>query len=331
MDWMDDRRDQRARPEALWSEVRSIVMLGMNYGTDDDPLASLSQPESATLSLYARRRDYHEIIKGKLKDLAGLIATRGGGDVKVFVDTAPVMEKPLAMAAGLGWQGKNTVLTSRRFGSWLFLGAIYTSLALPPDPTEPDHCGSCRKCLDICPTAAFPNPYVLDARRCIAYLTVEHKGHVPRELRPAIGNRVFGCDDCLAVCPWNKFAVAARETRLALKPDLDAPDLAQLAGLDDATFRTFFAGTPIKRAGRDRFLRNVLIAIGNSGSLRLADAARPLLDDASPLVRVAAVWALARLLPAGEVQSLAADALTRESDPDVRDEWKHAMESDTCA
>jgi len=320
MDWLEERRDERADPRKLWSEVRSVVMLGMNYAGEGDPLAMLAERGKAAISLYARRRDYHDVIKGKLKNVAGLLAARGGADVKVFVDTAPVMEKPLAQAAGLGWQGKHTVLVSREHGSWLLLGAIYTTATLPADAPESDHCGSCTRCLDICPTNAFPQPYQLDARRCIAYLTIEHRGHIDVELRPGIGNRVFGCDDCLAVCPWNKFAEAAQETRLALKGELEALPLADLARLDDAAFRALFAGTPVKRTGRDRFIRNVLIAIGNSGRPDLAGSAAALVTDTSPLVRAMAAWALIRLDPGG-ASRLASTALTTETDPDVRREW----------
>ncbi|WP_293801772.1 tRNA epoxyqueuosine(34) reductase QueG [uncultured Bosea sp.] len=323
MGWMEERRDQRADPRQLWSEVRSVVMLGMNYAGEGDPLAILAQTDKAAISLYARRRDYHDVIKGKLKSVAGLLAARGGADVKVFVDTAPVMEKPLAQAAGLGWQGKHTVLVSREHGSWLLLGAIYTTAELPADEAERDHCGSCRRCLDICPTDAFPAPYQLDARRCIAYLTIEHAGHIDASLRPGIGNRVFGCDDCLAVCPWNKFAAAAQETRLALKDELDGLDLAALARLDDPAFRTLFAGTPVKRTGRDRFLRNVLIAIGNSRRPELIDSALPHLADPSPLVRAMAVWALGRL-DVDHGRQLAIARIGDENDPQVRAEW-HAL------
>lgn len=320
MGWMAERVAERAAPQALWADVRSVVMLGMSYAPDSDPLAILAETDKAAISLYARRRDYHDVVKGKLKSVAGLLAARGGAQVKVFVDTAPVMEKPLAQAAGLGWQGKHTVLVSREHGSWLFLGAIYTTAALPADEPEPDHCGSCRRCLDICPTEAFPQPYQLDARRCIAYLTIEHQGHIDAALRPGIGNRVFGCDDCLAVCPWNKFAQTARETRLALKDDLAARPLAELAALDDAGFRALFAGTPVKRTGRDRFIRNVLIAIGNSGRPALADSGEALLRDPSPLVRAMAVWALGRLRP-DDARALASAALAREPDAAVRREW----------
>jgi epoxyqueuosine reductase len=319
---MAEALERRAAPQGLWSEARSIILLGANYGSDADPLAGLARRDHGAISLYARRRDYHEVIKGRLKQLASfLLARAGSGDAKVFVDTAPVMEKPLAQAAGLGWQGKHTNLVSRRFGSWLFLGSIFTDLALAPDAPERDHCGSCRKCLDICPTNAFPAPYRLDARRCVAYLTIEHKGPIPRELRAAIGNRVFGCDDCLAVCPWNKFAQLAHDARLAVRPELDAMPLAELAALDDPGFRALFAATPVKRLGHARFLRNVATAIGNSGDSRLSAAPRPLLDHPSPLTRGAAVWALARLLPREEVASLAKAYAPREPDALVCAEW----------
>jgi epoxyqueuosine reductase len=325
MGWMEERRAERAEPAALWREVRSIIMLGVNYAPDSDPMADLGKGDLATLSVYARRRDYHDVIKGRLKELAGFFAAKAAVDVKVFVDTAPVMEKPLAAAAGLGWQGKHTVLVSRTHGNWLFLGAIYTTAELPPDAPAPDACGSCRRCLDICPTDAFPAPYQLDARRCISYLTIEHKGVIDAALRPGIGNRVFGCDDCLAVCPWNKFAETAHETKLALRHDLAGLKLADLAALDDAAFRALFAGTPVKRTGRDRFIRNVMIAIGNSGDISLAAIAEAGLSDTSPLVRGMAIWALARLDPA----RLAGHAalMEGESDPDVRAEWRAAMDS----
>ncbi|CAN5178790.1 tRNA epoxyqueuosine(34) reductase QueG [soil metagenome] len=320
MSWMEERTAERSAPRRLWGDARSVVMLGMSSAPDSDPLAILAQTDKAAISLYARRRDYHDVIKGKLKSVAGLLAAQSGADVKVFVDTAPVMEKPLAQAAGLGWQGKHTVLVSREHGSWLFLGAIYTTAELPPDAPETDHCGSCTRCLDICPTDAFPAPYQLDSRRCIAYLTIEHPGHIDASLRPGIGNRVLGCDDCLAVCPWNKFAESARETRLALRDGLDALPLAELARLDDGAFRTLFAGTPVKRTGRDRFVRNVLIAIGNSGRPELAGSAVSRLCDASPLVRAMAAWAVIRLAPA-QARALAQAALAVEDDADVRREW----------
>jgi epoxyqueuosine reductase len=323
MEWMAAAPERRADPSALWREVRSIVVLGVNYAPAFDPLASLDLRDRATISVYARARDYHDVIKGKLKELAGFLAAQGG-DAKVFVDTAPVMEKPLAAAAGLGWQGKHTVLVSRHFGNWLFIGSIFTTAELPADDPEPDHCGSCRRCLDVCPTDAFPAPYRLDSRRCISYLTIEHKGHIAPELREGIGNRIFGCDDCLAVCPWNKFAEAGREARLVQREEFAAPPLAELARLDDAGFRAKFAGTPVKRTGRDRFVRNVAIALGNSGDPGLATDAVRLLGDASPLVRAMAVWAVGRLLPKERIDALAAAHLPFEADPDVRDEWARA-------
>jgi epoxyqueuosine reductase len=294
-------------------------MLGLNYGPDEDPLAILKQRSRAAISVYAKGDDYHELIKARLKDVARWLIANAGGDVKVFVDTAAVMEKPLAASAGLGWQGKHTNLVSRQYGSWLFLGAIFTTLELPSDQPMADSCGTCRACLDICPTAAFPEPYRLDARRCISYLTIEHKGPIPRDLRTALGNRIYGCDDCLAVCPWNKFAVQGREAKLAARDVLRAPQLAELARLDDAQFRKLFAKTSVKRTGRDRFVRNVLMAIGNSGDAGLASEARRLLDDASPLVRGAAVWALSRLLPRQDFATLAAQR--DDDDASVKDEW----------
>jgi epoxyqueuosine reductase len=323
MEWMAETLERRAHATQLWPEVRSVIMLGMNYGPEADPLATLALKDRGNISVYARGRDYHDLIKGRLKLLAhGLLASRGAdAEVKVFVDTAPVMEKALAQAAGLGWQGKHTVLISRDLGNWLFLGAICTTLELEADSPETDHCGSCRKCLDICPTAAFPEPYVLDSRRCISYLTIEHKGHIPVEFREAMGNRIFGCDDCLAVCPWNKFAQTAKETKLLARADRMAPRLAELAALDEASFRAMFAGSPIKRTGRDRFLRNVLIAIGNSGEVGLAGAAERALGDPSPLVRAMAVWALARLLPADQVVALRQRHSPAEADEAVKAEW----------
>ncbi|MFA6207251.1 MAG: tRNA epoxyqueuosine(34) reductase QueG [Methylocystis sp.] len=322
MDWMRETAERRAAPRALWPEAASLVMLGLNYGPDGDPLASLTKPDCATISVYARNRDYHDVIKGRLKQLAGFILGRAGaGDAKVFVDTAPVMEKPLAQTAGVGWQGKHTNLVSREFGSWLFLGAIFTTLRLEPDPPERDHCGSCAKCLDVCPTAAFPAPYRLDARRCISYLTIEHKGPIPLEFRAKIGNRIYGCDDCLAVCPWNKYARAGREAKLAARPEFDAPPLAELARLDDAAFRALFAGSPVKRVGRDRFLRNVLIAIGNSARPELAAEAERLTEDSAALVRGAAVWALVRLAPTRAAE-LRSHRLAAEPETAVRQEWR---------
>jgi epoxyqueuosine reductase len=321
MVWMATTAARRGAPQALWPEVRSVVMLGMNYGPDEDPLAVLAQKSCGAISVYARGEDYHDLIKGRLKDLARWLVANAGGDVKVFVDTAAVMEKPLAASAGLGWQGKHTNLVSHQYGSWLFLGSIFTTLELPAGEAQPDSCGSCRACLDICPTAAFPAPYRLDARRCISYLTIEHKGPIPRELRPLIGNRIYGCDDCLAVCPWNKFAQAGREAKLAAREASRAPKLAELARLDDAQFRMLFSKSGAKRTGRDRFVRNVLIAIGNSGDLALAPEAERLLEDASPLVRGAAVWALSRLLPRVQFSVLR----RRDADSSVNEEWTAAL------
>jgi epoxyqueuosine reductase len=297
----------------------------MNYGPQGDPLATLAQRSRGTISVYARNRDYHDLIKGALKRIATTFAARAGADVKVFVDTAPVMEKPLAEAAGIGWQGKHTNLVSREFGSWLFLGAIFTTAKLSSDSPEADHCGSCRACLDICPTNAFPAPYRLDARRCISYLTIEHHGPIDRDLRPLIGNRIFGCDDCLAVCPWNKFAEKGRQAKLAARDDLNAPPLTRLVKLDDSAFRKLFVGSPIKRIGRDRFVRNVLIAIGNSENETLVPDAERLIDDSAPEVRGAAIWALQRLAPA-RVFELAATKGAWERHPDVQDEWAAATE-----
>ena len=321
MDWLAAHPERRADPRVLWSAVRSVIMLGVNYGPDENPLSILEQRTRGAISVYAQGDDYHDLIKKRLKALARWLVAASPCDVKVFVDTAAVMEKPLAQAAGLGWQGKHTNLLSREFGSWLFLGAIFTTLDLPRDNAEIDHCGSCRACLDICPTAAFPAPYKLDARRCISYLTIESKGAIPHEFRKAIGNRIYGCDDCLAVCPWNKFAQTGRETKLAAREDLRAPSLADLARLDDAAFRARFTKSPVKRIGRDRFVRNVLIAIGNSGDAALAEEAMRLLDDESPLVRGAAAWALSQLLERGEFSALAAEAVRAERDETVRAEW----------
>ncbi|MBZ9738048.1 MULTISPECIES: tRNA epoxyqueuosine(34) reductase QueG [unclassified Mesorhizobium] len=331
MDWIAETIARRSEPSTLWPDVRSIVVLAMNYGPDEDPREVLARPDRGAISVYAKNRDYHEVIKGRLKEIAGKIVARTGGDVKVFVDTAPVMEKPLAEAAGLGWQGKHTNLVSREHGSWLFLGTIFTTAELEPDKPEIDHCGSCRACLDACPTDAFPAPYRLDARRCISYLTIENKGPIPHEFREKIGNRIYGCDDCLAACPWNKFARAASETKLAARDDLREPPLVELLRLDDAAFRAFFSGSPIKRIGRDRFVRNVLIAAGNSGEQSLAGTVRSLLGDASPLVRGAAIWALARLVPETEYAERAADGLRSESDGAVREEWRLARPTRTHA
>ncbi len=324
MDWMAVTPERRASPAGLWPEVRSVVMLGLSYAPERNPLEALEDRGSAALAAYATRRDYHDVIKGRLKELAGFLAAKAGADVKVFVDTAPVMEKALAAASGLGWTGKHSVVVSREHGSWLLLGAIFTTAELPPDDPEPQRCGTCTRCLDICPTAAFPQPHVLDAGRCIAYLTIEHKGHIAAEFREPIGNRVFGCDDCLAVCPWNKFAAASRDFRLAMRDDLSGLSLRELARLDDGAFRRLFAGTPIKRTGRDRFLRNVLIAIGNSGDHTLGEEAVRLLGDPSPLVRAMAVWAVGRLLPGEALYRLAVAHEPGEDDENVRAEWRQA-------
>lgn len=322
MAWLAEKSDRRARPKNLWPDVKSVVVVGMNYGPEGDPLEVLAKPQLGALSVYARGRDYHDVIKKRLKRLARWMVQTYGGDVKVFVDTAPVLEKPLAASAGLGWQGKHTSLVSRSFGSWLFLGSVFTTIDLAPDAAEGDHCGDCRACLDVCPTDAFPAPYQLDARRCISYLTIEHKGHIPPDLRVAIGNRIFGCDDCLAVCPWNKFARQAHEAAFHPRSELTALKLGQLSDLDDGGFRALFSSSNIKRTGRDRFIRNVLIAIGNSGDVTLIPNAERRLADPSPLVRAMAVWALRRLLDDGGFGALKLKCFDREDDRQVQREWK---------
>lgn len=323
MDWMADTKARRGDPKVLWPDVRSIVIFGMNYGPEDDPRDILAKSDKAAISVYARNRDYHDVIKGRLKEIATRFAARAGEDVKVFVDTAPVMEKPLAEAAGLGWQGKHTNLVSRSHGSWLFLGSLFTTADLTLDKPEKDHCGSCRACLDACPTAAFPAPYRLDARRCISYLTIEHKGAIDPDLRPLIGNRIYGCDDCLAACPWNKFAASASEMKLVARDDLKEPTIAFLLTLDDTGFRAFFSGSPVKRIGRDRFIRNVLIAAGNSGEQNLIAQVRRLANDPSPVVRGMAIWALKRLMPDADFIRFA-ETRRVEDDPQVLDEWELA-------
>ncbi len=320
MEWMATHADRRDHPQKLWPEAKSAVLLGLSYAPPGEPLDALRQRAHAAIASYAARRDYHDVVKGRLKQLAGWIAAETGEAVKVFVDTAPLMEKPLAQAAGLGWQGKHTNLVSRAHGSWLLLGAILTAAALAPDAPEGDHCGACRACLDICPTDAFPAPYQLDARRCIAYLTIEHKGAIAPEFRETIGNRVFGCDDCLAVCPWNKFAKASADAKLAYREDLQDMPLAALARLDEAGFRAVFRATPIARTGRERFVRNVAIAAGNSGDPALIPTTEALARDPAPLVRAMGVWALRRLDPA-RFARLKPEALQRETDPAVRREW----------
>jgi epoxyqueuosine reductase len=321
MAWMATTADRRGHPLKMWPDARSIIMLGMNYAPQSDPLAALAEPLHGVISCYAQCKDYHDVVKSGLKRVAGLLAAESRAEVKVFVDTAPLMEKPLGEAAGLGWQGKHTNLVSRDFGSWLFLGAILSTAELEADAAEVDHCGTCRRCLDVCPTAAFPAPYQLDARRCIAYLTIEHKGHIPAEFRQPIGNRVFGCDDCLAVCPWNKFAVAAQATRLAALAGAASTPLAELLTLDDAAFRKRFAGTPVKRTGRDRVVRNALIAAGNSGDQCLIPLVEALLDDGSALVRAMAVWALQQLASTEAWSEARARYSVREPDSAVQSEW----------
>jgi len=321
MGWMAETAARRGDPRTLWPAARSAVMLAVNYGPATDPLTLLDHPERGSISVYARNKDYHDRVKKRLKQLARWMHAALGAQVKVFVDTAPVMEKPLAERAGLGWQGKHTNLVSRDWGSWLFLGEVLTDLELTPDAPEADHCGRCRRCLDVCPTNAFPAPYQLDATRCISYLTIENKGQIPREFRAAMGNRIYGCDDCLAVCPWNKFAARTAEPDFRPRVELDAPRLRDLARLDDAGFREIFAGSPIKRIGRDRFVRNVLVAVGNSGVSALAPEAEARLGDASALVRGMAVWALGRLLPPARLAALAAAHAWTEPDPEVRAEW----------
>jgi epoxyqueuosine reductase len=328
MAWMADTIERRADPRAMWSEARSALVLAKSYAPADNPIATAVPAHLGVVSVYARGRDYHDIVKSGLKRVARVLEAETRAPLKIFVDTAPLMEKPLAALAGLGWQGKHTNLVSRTHGSWLFLGVILTAAELPPGAAHPDHCGSCRRCLDACPTDAFPAPYRLDARRCIAYLTIEHKGHIPREFRGPIGNRVFGCDDCLAVCPWNRFAAASSEQRFAARTATDSPALATLLAMDDAAFRAAYAGTPVKRTGRDRIVRNSAIAAGNSGDAALLGQLRPLLADPSPLVRAAAVWAMARLADRADIEQLAGAHLDAETDADVRAEWHAALEED---
>ena len=322
MDWLHDRKDQRKSPDALWPEAKSAIVFAQPYGQDIDPMSRLQYTDEGVISVYALNRDYHDLFKGKLKRLASWFHQSTDEAVKIFVDTAPVMEKPLAQAAGLGWQGKHTNLVSRELGSWFFIGTILTTAELPHDMPETDHCGSCTACLDICPTKAFPAPRQLDARRCISYLTIEHKGHIPEEFRKAIGNRIYGCDDCLAVCPWNKFARAAAETKLSARDDLAAPPLTEFLGLDDTAFRLRFPGSAVKRIGRDRFMRNVLIVAGNSSDRQLAPRIRELLDDASPLVRAMAVWALSRLMSEDRFNALKSARAGNETDAGVIAEWE---------
>jgi len=323
MEWMETTLERRKAPTAMWAGAKSAVVVALNYGPGIDPMEQLDERSVGNISVYARGRDYHDLVKSRLKQLARAFVAETGAEVKVFVDTAPLMEKPLAAKAGMGWQGKHTNLVSRELGSWFFLGVMLTAAELQPDATETDHCGSCRACLDVCPTQAFPAPYQLDARRCISYLTIEHAGPIPRELRTAMGNRIYGCDDCLAVCPWNKFAEAASEAALHARAELKTPGLDELAALDDATFREVFSGSPIKRSGRTRFVRNVCVAIGNSADVRLVPSLLGLLDDEAPDIRGAAIWALARLDPDRFAAEKAA-RMVEETDPGVVVEWEGA-------
>jgi epoxyqueuosine reductase len=322
MDWLARYPERRGSAQGLWPEVRSVVVLGVNYGPETSPLDENQDADSAIISVYARGKDYHDLVKKRLKALGRWFHQLSGAELKVFVDTAPVMEKPLAARAGIGWQGKHTNIVSRDFGSWLFLAELYTTVELPPDPPSIDHCGGCRRCLDICPTDAFPAPYRLDARRCISYLTIEHKGPIAEEFRAAIGNRIYGCDDCLAVCPWNKFAQDSREMAFQPPDALTAPRLAELVQLNDPGFRALFAGSPIKRIGRDRFIRNILIGLGNTGEPRHGALVAPLIEDAAPLVRGMAIWALARLDPALLMTRMSCRGA--ETDVHVLEEWDRA-------
>ncbi|WP_374330983.1 tRNA epoxyqueuosine(34) reductase QueG [Aestuariivirga sp.] len=324
MAWLADTADRRADPLALWPEAKTAIVMAQNYGQDLDPFERLKDRGSGVISLYALNRDYHDMVKGKLKRIAQWLKHRTRAEVKVFVDTAPVMEKPLAQKAGLGWQGKHTNLVSREIGSWFFLGTIFTEAEIAPDAAEEDRCGTCRACLDVCPTNAFPAPYELDARRCISYLSIEHDGHIDRAFRAAMGNRIYGCDDCLAACPWNKFAQASREARLMAREDLKAPRLADLLVLDDVAFRALFSASPVKRIGRDRFIRNVLIAAGNSGEPKLVPQVAALLEDPAGIVRAMAVWALSRLMGEPAFASLRKERIGSETDANVRREWETA-------
>lgn len=324
MAWMAETETRRASPQAMWPEARTAIVLAQDYGQDLDPLERLKDKAAGVISVYALNRDYHDVVKGKLKRMAQWLAKRTGAEVKVFVDTAPLMEKPLAQKAGLGWQGKHTNLVSRELGAWFFIGTILTTAEIAADGAEEDHCGSCRACLDICPTGAFPAPYQLDARRCISYLTIEHAGHIAHEFRAAMGNRIYGCDDCLAACPWNKFAQVSREAKLTARDALKAPRLGALLDLDDAGFRALFSASPVKRTGRDRFIRNVLIAAGNSGDAGLVPQVLALLDDEAAIVRAMAVWALSRLMGEPEFAALRNERMQRETDDDVRREWETA-------
>jgi epoxyqueuosine reductase len=327
MGWMAETRERRRSPDALWPEVASVIVLAMNYGPEGDPLDGLQQTDRANISVYARNRDYHDLVKKRLKRIARWLVAETGCDLKVFVDTAPILEKPLAAGSALGWQGKHTNLVSSELGSWFFIGSIFTDLDLPADKSHDDQCGSCSACLESCPTNAFPGPYQLDARRCISYLTIEHKGHIDLEFRRPMANRIYGCDDCLAACPWNKFARKASESALQPREDLTTPRIAELLDLDDAGFRALFAGSPVKRIGRNRFLRNVLIAAGNSGDETLLPHILHHLKDASALVRAMAVWALSELAPEEELARLKGIYIAKETDEGVRVEWQRPPRS----
>lgn len=325
MGWLEQTLERRKSPKAMWVDAQTAILFGMNYGPDSDPMKMLEARNKGNISVYARHRDYHDVIKGRLKQIAQFVASANNAEVKVFVDTAPLMEKPLAEQAGLGWQGKHTNLVSREFGSWLFIGAILTTAELEADASEIDHCGSCRECLDICPTDAFPAPYQLDARRCISYLTIEHDGPVSVRYRQAMGNRIYGCDDCLAVCPWNKFAAVAKEAKLIARSDLNSPSLADLLQLDDAAFRSLFSGSPVKRIGRNRFIRNVLIAAGNSGDVDLIKHVAVQLADEDPVIRGTAVWALCQLEGAEAFELRHEKYAVGEIDHFVQEEWKAGL------
>ena len=324
MAWMEETEHRRADPLVLWPEARTAIVLAQSYAQDLDPMARLDDRQSGVISVYALNRDYHGMVKGKLKRIASWLKHRTKKEVKVFIDTAPLMEKPLAQKAGLGWQGKHTNLVSRDIGSWFFIGTIFTEAEIDADAAEEDHCGTCRACLDICPTKAFPAPYQLDARRCISYLTIEHEGHIDTEFRAGMGNRIYGCDDCLAACPWNKFAQASHEAKLVARDDLKAPRLAYLMTLDEPAFRALFTVSAIKRIGRDRFIRNVLIAAGNSGDAGLVPDVMALLEDPASIVRAMAVWALSRLMGKPEFAALRSERMNSEADADVRREWETA-------
>lgn len=331
MTWMAEHLERRKDPRSLWPDVRSVIAVAINYGPENSPLNDLRAFDRANISVYARNKDYHNIIKKRLKKLGRWLGKEFNCDLKVFVDTAPILEKPLGQAAGIGWQGKHSNLVNQKFGSWLFLGEIFTTLNLEPDASEVDHCGSCKKCLDICPTNAFPEPYMLDASRCISYLTIEHKGHIPVEYREKMGNRIYGCDDCLAVCPWNKFAKMASESAFIPREDLSLPLLEDLLCLDDLSFRKKFSGSPIKRIGRNRFIRNVLIAMGNSRAKNPTVDFLNLLDDSSNIVRAMAVWAAGRMMSGEKLKILSAPYLKVETDANVLEEWDRALATDSNA